>query len=349
MSATSSAPDPLAPRLQQSAEHLRLSLPLLSKHGSDFGPQSYALWFTYVEGTHPGLTTALDRFVHDGTRLSMAQTADLYSSMLAGAEENAIARMRDSFIQLLTRTATATAAGSANATGFGDAVQRECAALSGSAAAQVPALVRLVEQSNLFAHSLTVLSGQLNESHREVDQLRDELQAVRREAAIDGLTRLYNRRAFDDAIEQLCAQAERDSGQFSLILIDVDHFKSINDRLGHVFGDRVLRAIADALKAQVKGKDSVSRFGGEEFAVLLPQTPLGSSRIVAEQLRAAVSKVRIRRHASDEEVAKVSVSCGVACRRAGDVPLSVIERSDKALYQAKSQGRNCVVAQSDNE
>jgi diguanylate cyclase len=347
MSAASNSPDPPT-RLQQSAEHLRLSLPLLSKHGSDFGPQSYALWFTYSEGTHPRLTAALDRFVQDGTRLSMSQTAELYSTLLAGADEDAIARMRDSFIQLLTRTATSTAAASASAADFGDAVERESAVLS-SATVDAAGLARLVEQSHLFAHSLTVLSGQLNESHEEVNRLREELHAVRREAATDGLTRLHNRRSFDDAIDALCVQAEAHGRPFSLIMVDVDHFKSINDLKGHVFGDRVLRAIADTLKAHVKGRDTVSRYGGEEFAVLLPDTALAAAMIVAEQLRAAVSAVRIRHSGTDKEVAKVSVSCGVACRRAADLPPSLIERADRALYQAKGQGRNRVVAQSGGE
>jgi diguanylate cyclase len=344
VSAASNSPDS-STRLQQSAEHLRLSLPLLSKHGSDFGPQSYALWFTYTEGTHPGLTAALDRFVQDGTRLTVSQTAELYGTLLAGAEEDAIARMRDSFIQLLTRTATSTAAAGASAADFGDAVERESAMLS-SATADAAGLVRLADQSHLFAHSLTVLSGQLNESHEEVLRLREELHAVRREAATDGLTRLNNRRSFDAEIDAMCSQADANGRSFSLIMVDVDRFKSINDLQGHVFGDRVLRAIADTLKAHVKGKDSVSRYGGEEFAVLLPDTALGSAMIVAEQLRTAVCAVRIRRSGSDKEVAKVSVSCGVACWRAADLPPSLIERADKALYLAKSQGRNRVVAQS---
>ena len=128
-------------------------------------------------------------------------------------------------------------------------------------------------------------------------------------------------------------------------MLDVDHFKSINDTFGHVFGDRVLRAIADTLKAHVKGKDSVSRFGGEEFAVLLPDSPLAAGHVVAEQLRLAVAALEIRYSGGDKPIPKISVSCGVACRRDDDSGVALVERADKALYRAKGQGRNCVVVE----
>ena len=143
--------------LKLSAEHFRMSLPLLSNHGSDFGPQSYALWFTYVEGTNPALTAALDRFVKEGKRLTTEQTTQLYSSMLAGAEENAIASTHDAFLHLLTRTAASTSAASASATDFGETIQRESAVLGTSAHVDAERLTRLTEHSNLFARSLTLL------------------------------------------------------------------------------------------------------------------------------------------------------------------------------------------------
>jgi diguanylate cyclase len=121
---------------------------------------------------------------------------------------------------------------------------------------------------------------------------------VREEAQIDGLTGLLNRRAFDDRINALLSDV-RDSGVGPcLVMMDIDHFKMLNDSYGHVFGDRVIRTIGELLKATVKGQDVVARYGGEEFALLLPETPVTGATVVAERLREAVARSRILRAAS---------------------------------------------------
>jgi len=123
-------------------------------------------------------------------------------------------------------------------------------------------------------------------------------------------------------------------------MLDIDEFKLINDRFGHVLGDRVLRTIADVLKASVKGRHIVARYGGEEFALLLPDTPLGGAHVLAEQLREAVAQSRILKVNNDEIVGNITISAGLACYRNGESGARFIERSAEALYVSKKTGRN---------
>ena len=127
-----------------------------------------------------------------------------------------------------------------------------------------------------------------------------------------------------------------------MVLIDLDHFKQINDRYGHVFGDTVLKAVAQAIRSCVKGRDLVARYGGEEFVVLLPGTDVAGACALAEQVRTTISGARIRRGSTNEMVGAITVSLGVATRRPAEGMQSLVERADQALYRSKTGGRNQV-------
>jgi diguanylate cyclase len=127
-----------------------------------------------------------------------------------------------------------------------------------------------------------------------------------------------------------------------LLVIDVDHFKVINDTHGHLLGDRVLRAIGQILQANIKGRDIAARLGGEEFAVLLLGTSSQGAQVLAEQIRLAVARGRIRRIDGTELVGAITVSIGIASARAGEDFDALLARTDAALYRAKRDGRNLV-------
>jgi diguanylate cyclase (GGDEF)-like protein len=149
---------------------------------------------------------------------------------------------------------------------------------------------------------------------------------------VDPLTGIGNRRSFDEDLRRSLATAERYGEDFALVLADVDHFKKVNDRYGHVAGDSVLRDLAYRLRANVRVGDGVYRFGGEEFALILPHTDIERARIAAEHIRRSIAQ-------SGE-----TMSFGVACRvRDGRSADSLINAADEALYKAKSSGRDRVV------
>ncbi len=178
-------------------------------------------------------------------------------------------------------------------------------------------------------------------NHVALKQYRD---ALARMAKVDGLTGVWNRRAFDEYLDQEWKRAQRSGEPLSLILIDVDHFKKFNDGYGHAAGDDCLRQVAHALKGQIKRPaDIVARYGGEEFVCVLPETSAEGAVLLAERMRDAVAALGIP-HAHSPTAAIVSISGGVATTRpsAQASIRDLIERADALLYQAKQAGRNRV-------
>lgn len=162
--------------------------------------------------------------------------------------------------------------------------------------------------------------------------------SIEQAALTDALTSIPNKRALDENLQRTSLIADRHGGEYSLILCDLDHFKAVNDQHGHVVGDHVLRLTAEALEASIRNSDSVYRFGGEEFAILLPHTGEREARDVADRVRMAISDLRV--DCGGIELS-VTVSCGVARHLAEDEASKWIARADEALYRAKAQGRNC--------
>lgn len=161
--------------------------------------------------------------------------------------------------------------------------------------------------------------------------------ALEQMALTDSLTRIPNRRALDQDLEKTCHLANRHGQSHSLILVDLDHFKSVNDTCGHLIGDQLLQLTADTLRRSLRNSDSVYRYGGEEFAVLPPYTTTESAREVAERIRFALANLTLDRAA---ESLRITASCGVAGYLAGESPEQWLSRADQALYQAKRAGRN---------
>ncbi len=176
-----------------------------------------------------------------------------------------------------------------------------------------------------------------------------EVEAARRalrEVAIrDGLTNLYNRRFFAARLHAEVSQARRMASPLTVIMIDVDHFKRINDLWGHSAGDEVLQRVADALIAYVRPDDLSARFGGEEFVALLPGAPLDEAADVAERIRLAIADLRIA-SLEPAETPHVTASLGIAAfDHDTETVDQLLQRADSAMYAAKTEGRNrCVIA-----
>ncbi len=161
---------------------------------------------------------------------------------------------------------------------------------------------------------------------------------------VDPLTGVGNRAALDSALNRELRLAQRHQHEFSMLLIDVDHFKQINDEHGHSRGDQVLHDIAHTIQAVCRASDMTFRYGGEEFVVLLSKTDATGARIIAERIRAEVNKLCI---GYSGKSIRPTVSIGISGRRSTDNDLvdSLFDRADKALYHAKQQGRNCIMAE----
>lgn len=188
------------------------------------------------------------------------------------------------------------------------------------------------------------LQDDLTYTQYRVEEQAQVIDEVRREARTDGLTGVVNRLGFDEKMRFLMATWQRQQRPLTLVMLDLDHFKRINDAHGHQAGDRVLEEVGAWLRQWLRPGDVVARFGGDEFAVLLPNTELAEGMELAEMLRIRTGegahRVEVR-----EGMVSVSFSIGVAAAEIGDTVETLLARADRALYQAKQGGRNRVCGQ----
>ena len=186
-----------------------------------------------------------------------------------------------------------------------------------------------------------ILAHFFERSHHLAHALELEKEKVEELARIDFLTQIANRRAFREVAEAALLRADRYQRPVSLLVIDLDHFKDVNDRFGHAAGDTALRAVARVIRDVHRATDTSGRLGGEEFGVLLPETSRDEAVEVAERLRARVADQPL---AHDDRPIQLTLSVGVAANRDGDTLDDLMARADAALYEAKRAGRNRVIA-----
>jgi two-component system cell cycle response regulator len=186
------------------------------------------------------------------------------------------------------------------------------------------------------AAALLALALVLVRSRRQLVQARDEARRYRLLADLDGLTGLHNRRYFHEMLAREVARAQRYGRALALVVFDLDDFKSINDRLGHLAGDAVLAETAERARTVMRSADIACRVGGDEFAVLLPEASGREAELLYERLQRAVSSRPVA------EAGDVSVSAGIAELQVDEEPTTLFERADEALYRAKRHGKGQV-------
>ncbi|TAN40376.1 MAG: diguanylate cyclase [Nitrospirae bacterium] len=170
----------------------------------------------------------------------------------------------------------------------------------------------------------------------------DRYRTLRSFMLYDGLTGLLNHTKTKEQLDIEVSRALRQKTDLSFAMIDIDHFKSVNDTHGHPVGDQVIKSLSRLLKQRLRTTDTIGRFGGEEFAVILTDTDKGTAQRILNELREDFAKIR---HTSREGLFPVTFSCGVACPAPGETGAELIEKADKALYRAKMYGRNRVVCE----
>lgn len=330
----------------QSAEYLRLALKRMAQQEAGLHPASYAIWYEYVAGINPDLQANIDSRLKTDGRLNDEATYELFSRYVAGLTEQAALRIGDSVNHLVNRvTASATHAGD-QASLFGSSLERWGSSFDQEPCpepkALAPGVAEILRGTREMQRAISTLQEQLEQSTLEARSLREEVTRAREEALIDALTGLANRKGFDLALATCIDDVQPEAPGPCLLMIDLDHFKRLNDAHGHLFGDKVLTHIGQILRANVKGKDTAARYGGEEFAVILPQTLQGGAIGLAEALRALVAASRVRLNGGGALIGNITVSIGVADCAAGEPVAEFVARADRALYAAKTLGRNRV-------
>ncbi len=326
----------------ESGEVLRMILQKMVLHPAAFTPPNYAVWYEHLSGINPALSNAMTPLLEKDGSLDDDLVERLYAQYVSECSSDLQKYLRGGIRQMLSRLVESTAQASREAIHFGGCLQTHKETLNNGldSAALRSLLDNLACDTGQMRGSMQTLEVQLEASKQEVEHLNKEIESVRAEALTDPLSNILNRRGFEAAAQLIFDDDASNEKEFCMLMIDIDHFKKVNDTYGHLFGDKVIRTIASTLKSKVKGQDSVARIGGEEFAVLLPDTNAKGAFVVAEQIRLAIENGKIRRLDSSEQIGGISISIGIASHTRGDTLLELLDQADKALYIAKQGGRN---------
>jgi diguanylate cyclase len=308
-------------------------------------PQNYAVWYAYAAGTMPKLKAQIDEIVARRQSFTDEISAELYKThFVAGTDSVEVLETGTRLHSVIDQVRRYLDDHAGNVGEFEHTLDNFSSAIGGSQPAEkVRALIAdLIRETQLMAERNYTLEGRLGTIAGEVTELRENLQAVQREALTDALTGIPNRKFFDTRLADAARESIQEGEAMSLLLCDIDFFKRFNDTYGHQIGDQVLKLVARTLSDSVKGRDTPARFGGEEFAIILPRTNLKQAAIVADQIRTAVMKRRFVGKDSRENYGGITLSFGAAQYRANEVVDDLVGRADAALYHAKHAGRNCV-------
>ncbi len=200
--------------------------------------------------------------------------------------------------------------------------------------------VGYLSKNNLSQEKLVNTIDAALDKWTRLQQARADKEELERLANFDSLTGLYNRQAILGKLRELVNRTKRYKEEFSLSMLDIDHFKKVNDRYGHLTGDEVLEKIATLIRQNIRNTDVAGRYGGEEFIIILPQANLSSALVVAERIRIVIENAEMKDSA--ENVFAITVSQGLSGWEPGEDVHSLISRADEALYTAKENGRNRV-------
>jgi diguanylate cyclase len=325
------------------------ALALMSDVGVAARPDNFELFYAYASGENPAITQVMAAFIHAKKEFTPEILADLRLRCLSGVRAaqamDALGGNIDSLIENMLGKLESSARDTAD---YKDRLSAATGELGGE---RSPADVRklvdgLIAATRAMEHRTKSLEGELQASSQQVTELRVKLADVRKESMTDPLTNIANRKAFDEAMRAALAAAH-DGESVSLLMCDIDHFKTFNDTWGHQTGDQVLRLVAVCLSENVKGRDTAARYGGEEFAVLLRGTSLDAATRVANQIRTSVETRKLVKKSTGDILGTITISIGVAELACADTVEGVIRRADACLYGAKHNGRNLVINQND--
>jgi len=322
-----------------------------AKRSIPLTPENFHVWFEYFLGSNKELKTAIDELIASGKGFSHEINERLYTDYLEGNKKDILQEVHKETRRIFQNIFEVTRSTKDLASDYSDKMDEYSNKLHD--ATDLTQMQNFIEDiiidTNKMAASSRILNQQLEEATSQIQSLSKQLEETEKEVLLDSLTGLNNRKAFDIKLNDLCEKFDQNEGFFSVAMLDIDYFKKFNDQYGHQVGDEVLRIVGSHLKKNLKGKDIPSRYGGEEFIILLPDTKLDKAYIVAEQIRENISKKRLKIKKTEQTLGNITVSVGVSEIREGDTAISVVERADSALYLAKNSGRNNVKSEKEFE
>jgi diguanylate cyclase len=315
-------------------------------------PRNYEIWYVYATGYNSQLNKIINETLARNGKLTEADLEQIYETYLSQIRttdriDKVGARVIGEIDDVMSLITEALGMSASYDDSLSGAAKKLAFAKNN---VQVKEVVdSLVKSTREMRDTNKALEERLVLSKTEISNLQHSLDAIRAESLTDPLTGLGNRKYFDRSIDSAVQDALASGEPLSLLMFDIDHFKSFNDSYGHLTGDQVLRLVGMSLKQTIKGQDITARYGGEEFAVVLPNTGLRQALTVADHIRRAVMSKELKKKSTGEILGRVTISVGVSILKPGDDTDSLIERADACLYAAKRNGRNRVICEVDPE
>jgi len=327
----------------QAAECMRMALSLLGKHQIPVSPLNYRLGYDFVSGRDEKLKQNIANLIAKNQSPSNEELYAIYRDAYIYGYD-LVDELRLELTSILSSVQADFEQSGINLGNYADKLTRFMGILDKNTTSDI--ISTEVEQVISDTRETEVahrnMQTQLNVLSDEMNTLKRELHKVRKESLTDALTGVSNRNAFDKALDTAITKADEEQGRFAFMLLDLDHFKKVNDTHGHLVGDKVLRYVGATIKKCIKGDDIVARYGGEEFAVILHNADKQGCMAVAEQIRATVAAGVLRDKNSKKGYGQVTISIGIAEYSPNNNADELVNNADQALYRAKDNGRNRV-------
>jgi len=332
--------------LEQANEYQNGALEFLEKYKIPPNPTNYAVAYEYVAERNAALNKEIDQQTTKSGQVDEYFLIDLFERFFLQDQtaeiDGYIANLHEIFLNALQGVNNA----SDDVTEFGKILEMQRGKLESNPSIEGVESVAatLMDATEQALASNQQLRSNLQDTESETSNLREELGRLRREAITDGLTGLYNRKELNSKLDELLEKDLWLDKPLSVLMLDIDHFKKVNDNFGHQIGDEVIRRVAQTVQEHANGDCFAARYGGEEFTLVMPETDINRAVEIGVAINKAVSKMVMVRRKTKERLPPVSISVGAASLKSGEDQEDLIGRADRALYYAKNHGRNQVVS-----
>ena len=327
---------------KDSWQHFETAKQLMTQHGHPATPEIYAVWYAYAARQEPALAARIDRAMVGGEAVPLPLMKELHAAFFShAAEGDMLRRTGDQVSAELGRMLELLEAAGRDTSSFGSALAKIADRLQPDG--ELRKIVETVVLATRHMEAKTrQLEAELDRSAAEIRGLRQGLETFKREAMTDPLTGLYNRRAFDERLRLAAAHSMETDTEMALLLSDIDNFKQLNDIWGHQIGDAVIQLVASSMKEGLPSGSTAARYGGDEFAAILPGVSIAEAEAIADSTRELVSRKRLKDTTTGKPIGHMSISIGVAGYVLAERLDDLVRRADRALYDAKEAGRNQV-------